>query len=153
MGTDIKTHSPVPRCAQGPSRTTRNVGIYLRPARAASHTNTPAAAARPPASVVFSEAKQVLFICQSFKGTSPEPKCSYSVPPVLCLSTAPYHSAASQPLTARVCDTSQPCSHSAHIHTCTYIHILSPTQKDGLSLFPSPSLGTPPFCQYLQTTR
>lgn len=156
MGTDAKTHNPVPRWAQGRSWMTRNGGIYLLPALGASHTNTPAAATRPPASFVFSEAKQVLLVCQSFKATFPEPKCSHSVPPFLCLFIAPYNSTASQPLTARVCDTSQPCPHSAHVHTHTYIymciHILSPTQKDGLPLFPYPSLGIPCFCQYLQTT-
>lgn len=145
-----QTHNAVPRWAQGPSWTTRNGGAHLPPAPGACHTDTPAAAARPPASCVFSEAKQVLLVCQSFKDTSPEPKCFHSVPPFLCLSTAPYNSAASQPLTARVCDRSQPCPHSAHVHM--YTHILSPTQKDGLPLFSSPSLDIPPFCQYLQTT-
>lgn len=124
---------PVQRWDQEPGWITEDGGIYSPPARGASHTNTPAAAMHPPASFGFSEVKQVLLALPEFQShlSQNQVVLTQSLPSSV-LPTAPYNSAASQPLPARDCDTSQPCPHCAHIHA----HVISPRQEAGFAPFP-----------------
>lgn len=88
-------------------------------------------------------------LCQSFKATSPRTKLfSLSPFPLLLFPqhlTIQLHLSLSQPQTVIQ------ASHALTVHI--YMHAFSPQdRKLNLPLFPSPSLGIPPFCQCLQTT-
>lgn len=148
-GTDTKAHNPTQRWDQEPGWTRRNGDTYLPPAHGASHTNTPAAAMHPPASFGFSEVKQVLLALPELQTylSQNQVVVAQSLPSSV-LPTAPYNSAASQPLSARDCDTSQPCPHCAHIHA----HFLSSRQEAGFAPFPISQPRHSSFCQCLQTT-